>query len=77
MLDVNIESGYIQTMHIILCLKLKETINMQNKKIKLFRCRFEVISISATKEEQLRKSLQNMKDDWKTITLSTSPYKYD
>lgn len=39
--------------------------------------RFDVISISATKEEQLRNALYKMKDDWKTITLSTSPYKYD
>ncbi|VVC44482.1 Dynein heavy chain, domain-2,Dynein heavy chain domain,Dynein heavy chain, P-loop containing D4 domain,P- [Cinara cedri] len=36
---------------------------------------FEVISISATKEEELRKSLQKMKEDWKTIQLSVSPYK--
>lgn len=40
-------------------------------------CRFEVISISATKEEQLRVSLQKMKEDWTTISLSTSQYKYD
>ncbi|XP_025190774.1 dynein heavy chain 7, axonemal [Melanaphis sacchari] len=36
---------------------------------------FEVISISATKEEQLRKSLEKMQEDWKTINLCTSPYK--
>jgi len=40
--------------------------------------RFDVISIGATKEEQLRKTLEKMKEDWKYITLSTSPYyKYD
>lgn len=37
--------------------------------------RFDVISIGATKEEQLQKSLHKMKEDWKTIKLSTSPYK--
>jgi len=36
--------------------------------------RFDVISIGATKEEQLRKTLEKMKEDWKYITLSTSPY---
>lgn len=39
-------------------------------------CRFDVISIGATKEEQLRRTLQSMKEDWQNITLSTSPYKY-
>lgn len=39
--------------------------------------RFDVISIGATKEEQLRKLLKKMKKEWETITLSTSPYKYD
>lgn len=38
--------------------------------------RFEVISISATKEEQLRRSLEKMQEDWKTIQLCTTPYKY-
>lgn len=40
--------------------------------------RFDIISVGATKEEQLRKTLVKMKEDWKHIILSTSPYyKYD
>ncbi|XP_050526602.1 dynein axonemal heavy chain 12 isoform X2 [Daktulosphaira vitifoliae] len=36
---------------------------------------FDVISVGATKEEQLKKSLNKMKEEWQTISLSTSPYK--
>jgi len=45
--------------------------------IKNILYRFGVISISATKEEQLQNFLKKMKKEWETITLSTSPHKYD
>ncbi|VVC38423.1 Dynein heavy chain, coiled coil stalk,P-loop containing nucleoside triphosphate hydrolase,Dynein heavy [Cinara cedri] len=36
---------------------------------------FEAISFGATKEKQIQQILINMKNDWETVKLSTSPYK--